>query len=356
MRRLRTACVTPLMSLLNHIIPTLTVRYSTAKRLVLSSKLGDNVRMPAKQFLSGRRRYWMFVAVLLLAFYVLAPQLGSFRSSWHLLVHPQLKWVAAGLVAIAATYLAAALTYCLLAFNRLSYGLTVLVQVGAMFVNRLLPGGIGGLGANYAYLRHEHHSKAQAAAMVALNNTLGIVGHSLLVAGTLLLAPDYQHTFRWSANHHFLSWLIAITVIVTILALLIGRKRIAKGLQALARQAWDYRHRPWRLSGGLLSSMVLTLGNVFGLAACCLALGVHLPFLAILLIFSLGAGTGTAVPTPGGVGGFEAGLTAGLIASSVASPTALAVALLYRLISYWLPLVPGAAALVICQRRRLFDH
>jgi uncharacterized protein (TIRG00374 family) len=103
-----------------------------------------------------------------------------------------------------------------------------------------------------------------------------------------------------------------------------------------------------------MSSILLTLSNVLCLGCCALALGVHLPFLIVLLIFSFGLGTGTATPTPGGLGGFEAGLTAGFIAYHVASPAALATALLYRLISYWLPLVVGALALLIAQRQRLF--
>jgi uncharacterized protein (TIRG00374 family) len=73
---------------------------------------------------------------------------------------------------------------------------------------------------------------------------------------------------------------------------------------------------------------------------------------AVFLVFTFGIALGTATPTPGGLGGIEAGLVAGLIIYHVDSATALATVLLYRLLSYWLPLLVGAAALVYSQRQR----
>jgi len=86
-----------------------------------------------------------------------------------------------------------------------------------------------------------------------------------------------------------------------------------------------------------------------------LALGVHLPFIVVVLIFSFGLSTGTVTPTPGGLGGFEAGLTAGFVAYHVGSASALAIALLFRLISYWLMLAIGALAFTVSERKHLFS-
>jgi undecaprenyl-diphosphatase len=307
--------------------------------------------------LRPNRRYLLLVAVLLVALYVLLPQFGGFHSSWHLLRRPVPSWTAAAVALTALTYLAAALTYCLLAFRPLPYGRVFLVQLAAMFINRLLPGGIGALGANYAYLRRSRHSASQAAGVVAVNNLLGALGHALLVAGVLAIYPG---SMAIPGGHDWSAGLIAklavgLTVLLGVLALVFGRRKFASKASDVRGQLLSYRHRPWRLPAALLSSMLLTLCNVSCLACCALALGVHLPFVAILLVFSLGIGAGTATPTPGGLGGFEAALAAGFIAYHVASPAALAVALLYRLISYWLPLPAGAAAFIICQKRQLFS-
>ncbi len=103
------------------------------------------------------------------------------------------------------------------------------------------------------------------------------------------------------------------------------------------------------------TSLVLTLSNVLCLFFCALALGIHLPFATIMLVFTLGLGAGSAVPTPGGLGGFEAGLAAGFVGYGVDASTALAAALLYRLVSYWLPMAAGAVAFIASERRGLFD-
>jgi len=50
---------------------------------------------------------------------------------------------------------------------------------------------------------------------------------------------------------------------------------------------------------------------------------------------------GSAVPTPGGVGGIEAALTAALIGAGVDGATAAAIVLLFRLFTFWLPTIPG---------------
>ncbi len=301
------------------------------------------------------RRYILVVLVLLLALYVLAPQVGDFHSSWRLLRRPEPGWTIAAIGFTLTTYLSAASNYWLLALRPLSYGRTVVVQLAAMFINRLLPGGVGALGVNYAYLRRQGLGGTNAASVVALNNLMGVAGNGLLVVSLVFLfartstQPDYGHTVgTWLK----VTLLAAIVLVVVLLAL--GPGKYKKQFVKLRAQLSGYRRQPWRLPAALGSSMLLTLGNVLCLGACALALGVHLPFAIILLILTLGVGAGAATPTPGGLGGFEAGLAAGFVAYGVDSSAALAVALLYRLVSYWLPIIFGAPALVVCRRRSWF--
>jgi uncharacterized membrane protein YbhN (UPF0104 family) len=53
------------------------------------------------------------------------------------------------------------------------------------------------------------------------------------------------------------------------------------------------------------------------------------------------------VPVPGGVGVVEAGLTGALVAAGVDAPSALAGVLVYRLITYVVPIVLGALLYVV---------
>ena len=59
------------------------------------------------------------------------------------------------------------------------------------------------------------------------------------------------------------------------------------------------------------------------------------------VVYFAGAIIGSAVPTPGGLGGIEAAMSAGLIAIGVDSGTAVSSVLLYRLATYWLPIPFG---------------
>src|SRR5665213_244181 len=305
--------------------------------------------------LAFNRRYILVLLLLVLAIYVLVPQVGDFRSSWHFLRHPAPAWTIAAAALTMTTYLSAALNYRFLALRPLRYGQTVVVQLAAMFINRLLPGGIGALGANYAYLHRQNHTSAQAASVVGLNNLLGAAANGLLVAFSLAflsnqvaVAPDYDR-----ATGLWLKVALAL-ILVGGVALVLSRQRFKRQVADLRIQLGAYQCQAWRLPSALISSILLTLGNVFCLWACAAALGIHLPFVVILLILSFGVGAGAATPTPGGLGGFEAGLAAGFIAYHVASPAALAVALLYRLISYWLPIVFGAPAFAVCRRQHWF--
>ena len=60
---------------------------------------------------------------------------------------------------------------------------------------------------------------------------------------------------------------------------------------------------------------------------------------------------GSLVPTPGGIGGVEAVLTAGLTAAGVPSATAATSVIVFRLLTWWLPVIPGWFAFTALQRR-----
>lgn len=308
--------------------------------------------------LSINRRQVILAIFLVIALYILLPQLSVFRHSWQLLGSLNFTWFIVAVVLTLSTYLFAALTYCLLALQPLHYGEVVIVQFAAMLVNRLLPAGVGGLGANYAYLRHKNHTPAQSATVVASNNLLGIVGHLIIIVVVLAVTSDYSRHMAYSSIYKAKTtlWLIAIIIVTAVvLGLIFVRKRLKQGLATIGKQLGVYKHQPWKLSGAVLSSMMLTLCNIACLYICMLAVGVHLPFIIIVLIFSFGISTGTVTPTPGGLGGFEAGLTAGFVAYHVGSASALAIALLFRLVSYWLMLIIGAIAFTLSQRQHLFS-
>lgn len=300
------------------------------------------------------RRYLAIAVVFVIALYVILPQLGDFKTSRHLLSHPNWLHVFWAVVFMSLTYLAAAATYCLLAFHSLRYWRSVVVQLAAMFVNRLLPSGIGALGANFIYLKHNKHSSAQAGTVVGVNNLLGFMGHGILSILVVLVYSGNGATLDHSKGHTWVTFIrygAGIGFLLLSAALVFGQNRFNKAIKDVAKQLFNYRRRPLNVFCALLTSMALTACNVLCLYSCMGAIGVHLSIFAVFLIFSFAVGAGTITPTPGGLGGYEAALVAGFVAYGVVGSTALAIALFYRLISYWLALLVGGIAFVVTQRR-----
>src|SRR5581483_4301178 len=70
-----------------------------------------------------------------------------------------------------------------------------------------------------------------------------------------------------------------------------------------------------------------------------------------LLAFTAASMLGLLPFTPGGLGFVEAGLTATLALAGVSAGNALVTTLVYRLLTFWLPLPIGAVAAIVFRRR-----
>lgn len=80
------------------------------------------------------------------------------------------------------------------------------------------------------------------------------------------------------------------------------------------------------------------------------AFGATPPVFVITLGYFLGL-IGNALPFLGSLGGVDGGMIGALVALGAAAPVAIAAVVVYRLISCWLPTVPGLAAYLQLRRR-----
>ena len=69
------------------------------------------------------------------------------------------------------------------------------------------------------------------------------------------------------------------------------------------------------------------------------------------VVFLAGSAIAATVPTPGGLGTAEAALSAGVAAAGLPGATAVSAALLFRLLTFWLPVPAGWIALNYLQRK-----
>lgn len=296
------------------------------------------------------RQVLLFVAILLVAIIIL-PQLSAFSGSLEKITKLNFTLSTLAFVLILGTYFAGAATYYFLARKPLKYFLTVLMQFAAMFVNRVLPAGIGAIGVNFGYLKRFGHNNVQAGTIVGLNNLLGFVGNSIIILVVLLLS-GVSLPADSSIKGSWLYLLILIPGVILGIYLALNKKRrtkLLKSFKNIKTLLLAYADNPIILLKALLSSMTLTIFHMLSLMCSMYAIGGSVSLAVVVLVFSLGVGAGASVPTPGGLGGLEAGMVAGFIAFGMPANTALAGVLLYRLISFWIPLLIGALAFVYAQ-------
>lgn len=296
-------------------------------------------------FLKKYRSAILLVLVLTLTARVFIPQLDSLFESLHALKDANLFWILIGIllfysgVPIMATQLSA------LTFRKLEYMLTLKVQGAALFVNKILPQGVGTISLNIYYFIKSKHTPNQATTIMAVNATVSLVAYIILIVLALLFS-DLSIGGLFSSSDVHLS--ISVLGIFAIIALIITLAT-AKKLRQKIKTAWihfkknvtHYKTRPKALFTNFVLNGLGTSVNVLTLICCAQALGVDISFADALLAYTFGNIAATLVPTPGGLGSAEIGIYSGLVIVGVDGTVAIAITLLYRLVSYWLSIIPG---------------
>ncbi len=220
------------------------------------------------------------------------------------------------------------------------------------FLNRFTPANAGGMALRARFLQRQGEDLTAAAASVGLTSLASGAVQVLFIVGFGLWAGR-------SGGLPHLSLPSSTTVLVVLLAVLVaagvvvatawGRRivvgRVRDTARSLVHTLSEVAHSPARVAqlfgGAALSKLTLIL--MFSQSA--RAFGVDVSFANLGFLY-MGANTvASAAPTPGGVGAIEAALVAALAGVDVPTATALSVVLLFRVVSYWLPVPFGWWAL-----------
>jgi uncharacterized membrane protein YbhN (UPF0104 family) len=291
-----------------------------------------------------------FAAIYLLAGELARESLGSVlrTADW--------RWVAVALALSAATYAAAALSLSGFVVERLNFLRTLLVQLAGSFVTLVTPAAVGGATLNVRYLQRRKIPAPVAVASIAVSQVVAFVLHILLlivfaaIAGTGATSPIKPPTWAY----YVVAGLIVLAGVV--LAVPAGRRMVRARLsptfgQVLPRLLEVAQH-PRKLVEVIGGALLLSLAYILCLAACVAAFGRSVPFAKIGFVYLTGSALGSIIPTPGGLGAVEAALTAGLTAAGVPGAVAVSAVLLFRLLTFWLPVPFGWAALNFLERRQ----
>ena len=129
------------------------------------------------------------------------------------------------------------------------------------------------------------------------------------------------------------------------------KKRVLPILRKSGSGMAEVVRRPLKLVELFGGSAVLTLAYVAAFAFSIDAFGGGLSLVTIGVVYLVGSAVCSAAPTPGGIGAVEAALIAGLTAVGLDREIAVPAVFLFRIATFWLPIVPGWIMFALLQRR-----
>ena len=306
------------------------------------------VHEPAYVPLERISRQRVFTAAMLVAVtYFLLPQLTDLPGVIREIGAANWSWVPLVVVFSALTYVGAALGMGGAVPARLRAIPTLLAQVAASFASNLAPAGVGGMALNARYLQKSGVDGPVAASSVGLNTVAGFAVHIGLMViffvwagqsalGSISVPNGTVVGVAVAAVGVCVAAAFAIPAVRKVLAarLVPVLGRALRGLAAVIRS-------PGKIALLFGGSAVLTLSYVLAVYFSTVAFGGNLDLAHVGAAYLVGSAVAAVAPTPGGLGALEAAVIAGLVSAGMSNAEAVPAVFLFRLATFWLPILPG---------------
>ncbi|WP_195210490.1 lysylphosphatidylglycerol synthase domain-containing protein [Actinomarinicola tropica] len=262
-----------------------------------------------------------------------------------LLADGRWRWVAAATAGGLLPFLFAAIALAAAAGRRLALGRTVASQLASTLASRGSASSHAGAEVSAAYLCAAGMPAREAEDAVDLTRAAGFAVHTiaLVAAGGLALAEGIR-----VAEPPRPAALVVAALVVALAAGALGWLPASR--RALARAAVRRLRllRRLRTDGQsarlLLAQVALTASLALSLLAALRAVSVSVPIAAAVTLYLASSALAASGPLPGGLGVVEPALAAGLMVLGVPAAPAVAAVIVFRAVTYWVPLVPAALA------------
>ena len=273
---------------------------------------------------------------------------ANWDQTWEAFTTANLLYAVPIILMMISTYFSGAMSLMGAVTIDLVYARTVAVMFGQSYLNRFTPANAGGMAMRVRYLQLNGLDTAVSASAIAL--TSGASGVAQVVTIVVFLiwggSSDKLSDFEFPDIGTIVVAIVVVGVIATLFMITrFGRTKIwpwvSSALSKIRESISDLLKRPSKLGQLFGGALLGKLANVVSFWASMQAFGVDISFPKAGAMYIIATTIGSAVPTPGGVGGVEAALTAALIAYGVDNATAAAIVLFFRTLTFWLPTIPG---------------
>jgi putative heme transporter len=278
--------------------------------------------------------------------------------SWHVveegfwrLLSADPSWLVAAGAATALAWVAAAFARQGAVVERLPAARLLATQFAANSANHLLPSGLGAGAVNLRFMAVCGLPPARSSAALALYLLAESVGRVALLVALFATFPQALRIGHLLPDGAAVASLAATAGAVAAVLLLVVaavrplRRIVRNFLRTALSEARSVHTRPSRVLALWGGSLAFPALQAAGLVAVGLALHISIPVMHVALAYLAASVMAAMVPTPGGIGSVDAALALALITAGTPAAVATAAVLAYRLITVWLPLLPGALML-----------
>lgn len=272
------------------------------------------------------------------------------------------QWLAVAVFAAFMTWVCSATAQQGAVVEALPPGRLLAAQFAASAANHLLPAGVGGNAVNLRFLVRRGLTPTRSVAALTVRATAAVIGRVVLLLAVLAFFPGALHLRRLALSrpvlpdHPLLITLAALaaTASVVVAARYAGRlrKRLRCFLAAMAgdvRTLHGNRARVAALWGGSLAFPAMHAAVVVAVIR---AVHAPVPVSGVVVAYLFASTAAGWLPTPAGLGSLDAALGIALVTAGASAVAATSAVLGYRLVTAWLPLIPGVLVLAVLVRRR----
>jgi undecaprenyl-diphosphatase len=255
------------------------------------------------------------------------------------------------------TYVGSAMALTSSVAQRIPVARATLVALAGSFVNRVTPAKVGGMALNLRFLQKSGVPTTVATASIGLYSVVGAITHiTLLIIFSFWAGRSVNFADLLPSNAILIAaagmvlGLIGVVAFVPKVRTFITQKVRPEAVKVRNNMRELVEH-PVRMVLIVAGSAILSLSYIWALDVSVKAFGGDIALPVVAVIYLAGASIASAAPTPGGVGAVEAALIGGLTAAGLPTEITVPGVFLYRLATFWIPVLPGWGAFSWLQRR-----
>jgi uncharacterized membrane protein YbhN (UPF0104 family) len=275
---------------------------------------------------------------------------------------PRWHWLVLCTAASAAFYVVNGVALRAASGLRLTLPTATAVQLAAAAANRVVPAGLGAIAVNLRFLEKRGLPRPAGLAAVASLKAATALVH---VAGIAAVAGTLRDSGAGAALSRPLlatlqglgtgpAWGCGAVVGLCVSAAAAHpwvRLRVRPAMRTFRGHLAVLAHSPGRAAVLVASLAGAKVAQVAALTATVWAFGGRLTVVSVAAVYLVGSAVAGAAPTAGNVGALEPALAIGLAAAGGTAAPMLAAVLVYRLVGYWLPVLPGVVAITALRRQ-----